>query len=196
MDINYFLNTHDFKGSIILFEGKRKVKQEDEASLIRLGELLASHSKNIIFRSGNAPGADELFCSGVALIDKSRIQLVLPDKEHRKKNRIGIGTISLEEINLLNEPEIIYQSKSNKKTTNLLERYVNGHRDSITNKAAYIIRDTIKVLGVSNLAPANFGIFYDNLENPYEGGTGHTMKICEANNIPIINRNVWKKWLL
>jgi hypothetical protein len=130
------------------------------------------------------------------LIDKSRIQLVLPDKEHRKKNRIGIGAISLEEINLLNEPEIIYQSKSNKKTTNLVERYVNGHRDSITNKAAYIIRDTIKVLGVINLAPANFGIFYEDLANPYEGGTGHTMKICEANNIPIINQNIWKKWLL
>jgi hypothetical protein len=196
MDINSFLNTHDFKGSIVLLEGKRKVKPEDEASLIRLGELLASYSKNIIFRSGNAPGSDELFCSGVALIDKSRIQLVLPDKEHRKKNRIGIGAFSLEEINLLNEPEIIYQSKSNKKTTNLVERYVNGHRDSITNKAAYIIRDTIKVLGVINLAPANFGIFYEDLANPYEGGTGHTMKICEANNIPIINQNIWKKWLL
>jgi hypothetical protein len=195
MTLNKFIEQYDYTNSVVLLEGKRKVKPEDEASLICLGKLLATQTKNITFRNGNAPGADELFCRGVSMIDKSRIQLVLPDKEHRKKNRIGIDAISLEEINLINEPEIIYQSKSNKKTKSLVERYVNGNRDSITNKAAYIIRDTIKVLGVSNIAPANFGIFYDDLVNPYEGGTGHTMKICEANNIPIINQNTWKKWL-
>jgi hypothetical protein len=195
MTLNNFIEQFDYINSVVLLEGKRKVKPEDEASLIILGELLATQTKNITFRSGNAPGADELFCRGVSVIDKNRIQLVLPDKEHRKRNRIGIDAISLEEINLINEPEIIYQSKSNKKTTNLVERYVNGYRDSITNKAAYIIRDTIKVLGVSNIAPASFGIFYDDLANPFEGGTGHTMKICEANNIPIINQNTWKKWL-
>jgi hypothetical protein len=195
MTLNNFIEQFDYTNSVVLLEGKRKVKPEDEASLIYLGELLATRTKNITFRSGNAPGADEFFCRGVSVIDKSRIQLVLPDKEHRKKNRIGIDAISLEEINLIYEPEIIYQSKSNKKTTNLVERYVNGYRDSITNKAAYIIRDTIKVLGVINIAPASFGIFYDDLANPFEGGTGHTMKICEANNIPIINQNTWKKWL-
>jgi hypothetical protein len=195
MTLNNFIEQFDYINSVVLLEGKRKVKPEDEASLIILGELLATQTKNITFRSGNAPGADELFCRGVSVIDKSRIQLVLPDKEHRKKNRIGIDAISLEEINLINEPEIIYQSKSNKKTTNLVERYVNGYRDSITNKAAYIIRDTVKVLGVNGIAPANFGIFYDDLENPYKGGTGHTMKICQTNNIPIINQNTWKKWL-
>lgn len=195
MNINDFISTYDFEGAIVLLEGKRAVKKEDEELLIRLGQLLASQTNYITFRSGNAPGADELFCKGVSKIDLARIQLVIPNKEHRKKSRIGVEAISLDEINLLNESEVVYQSKNNVKTKNLVERYVNGYRDSITNKAAYIIRDTVKVLGVNGIAPANFGIFYDNLENPFKGGTGHTMKICQTNNIPIINQNTWKKWL-
>jgi hypothetical protein len=196
MDIKEFIVTNDFEGAIVLLEGKRIVNSEDKELLISLGQLLAYQTKYILFRSGNAPGADELFCQGVSLVDRSRIQLVIPNKEHRKKSRIGIQAISLDEINLLNEPEIIFQSKSNLKTKNLVERYVSGHRDSITNKAAYIIRDTIKVIGTSCLQSANFGIFYDDLDNPFQGGTGHTMKVCEVNNIPIINQNTWKKWLL
>lgn len=77
-----------------------------------------------------------------------------------------------------------------------MERYASGYRDSITNKAACIIRDTIKAIGTSCLQPANFGVFYDDLANPFQCGTGHTMKLCEINNIPIINQNTWKKWLL
>ena len=196
MEFKEFIGTYDFEGSIVLLEGKRVVKAEDKELLISLGQLLASRTEYILFRSGNAPGADELFCQGVSLIDSKRIQLVIPNKEHRKKNRVGIEAISLDEINLLKEPEIIFQSKSNLKTINLVERYASGHRDSITNKAAYIIRDTIKAIGASCLQPVNFGVFYDDLANPFQGGTGHTMKICEGNNIPIINQNIWKNWLL
>lgn len=61
------------------------------------------------------PGADYLFCQGVSLIDSKRIQLVIPNKEHRKKDRVGIEAISLDEINLSNGPEVIFQSKSNLK---------------------------------------------------------------------------------
>jgi hypothetical protein len=196
MDIHKFIGAYDFEGAIVLLEGKRTVKTEDKELLINLGKLLTSSTKYIQFRSGNAPGADELFCQGVSLIDPSRIQLVIPNKEHRKKNRIGIEAISLDEINILNEPEIIYQSKSNLKTKNLIERYISGHRDYITNKATYIIRDTIKVIGTSRFRPANYGIFYDDLDSPFIGGTGHSMKVCKANNVPFINQNTWKNWLL
>jgi hypothetical protein len=196
MKSNEFINNYDFKGSIILLEGKRNVKPDDKNLLIKLGTLLTSKAKHITFRSGNAPGADELFCEGVSLVDRNRIQLIIPNKEHRKKNRIGMEAISLDEINLLCEPEIVYQSKSNLKTKNLVERYVNGHRDSVTCNAGYIIRDTIKVLGTQSIPPANFGIFYDDLEKPCSGGTGHTMNVCKQNNVPYINQTAWKEWVI
>lgn len=195
MDFNAFIGTYDFVGAVVLLEGKRAVKEEDMELLISLGKLVASETKHILFRSGNAPGADELFCQGVSLVDPKRIQLVLPNQGHRKKNRIGLEAISLDEINLLNEPEVIYHSKSNLKTKSLVERYENGFRDTHTNKAAYIIRDTIKVIGTKDIPPANFGIFYDDLDKPFQGGTGHTMKVCEINNVPFINQHIWNNWL-
>ncbi len=49
----------------------------------------------------------------------------------------------------------------------------------------------MKVIGTAAIKPATFGIFYDNLINPITGGTGHTMKVCEQNNISVIDQNVW-----
>ncbi|HEY5500271.1 MAG TPA: hypothetical protein VIK20_07815 [Bacteroidales bacterium] len=76
-----------------------------------------------------------------------------------------------------------------------VDHYVLGHRDHITLKAAYIIRDTIKVLGTDKIKPATFGIFYDDLKNPIQGGTGHTMQVCRLNGIPIIDQSIWFEWL-
>ena len=62
-------------------------------------------------------------------------------------------------------------------------------------KAAYIIRDTIKVTGTSTIKTANFALFYDDLKNPKSGGTGHTMNICEMNNVEYVDQRIWMKWL-
>ncbi len=61
--------------------------------------------------------------------------------------------------------------------------------------AAYILGDTIKAIGSKEIAPATFGIFYDDLDDPKTGGTGHTMKICEQNGIEVIDQRIWFKWL-
>ncbi|MBP7478017.1 MAG: hypothetical protein KA797_05790, partial [Chitinophagales bacterium] len=99
------------------------------------------------------------------------------------------------DINISAGSEIVYQSKSNKKMEKLIDKYVLGDKNRFTIKAAYIIRDTIKAIGTDEIMPANFGIFYDDLNNPKSGGTGHTMQICVSNNIPIVNQEVWFKWL-
>lgn len=72
--------------------------------------------------------------------------------------------------------------------------FVNGKNNRYTIKAAYIIRDTIKVIGTRHIPPATFGIFYDDLTKPMTGGTGHTMKVCEQNKIPYINQTIWFDW--
>lgn len=38
-------------------------------------------------------------------------------------------------------------------------------------------------------------IFYDDLNNPEEGGTGHTLKTCRLNNVPFIDQRIWFGWL-
>jgi hypothetical protein len=95
----------------------------------------------------------------------------------------------------VSESEIVYQSKKHKETEKLIDPFVNGERNKIIIKAAYIIRDTIKVIGTKKIRPANFGIFYDDLSNPMQGGTGHTMNICKLNNVPMINQTIWFNWL-
>lgn len=72
---------------------------------------------------------------------------------------------------MANEEDVIYQSKNNEKTKGLIDQYIAGDVNKNTIKAAYIIRDTVKVIGTSTIKPANFGIFYDDLKAPQTGGT-------------------------
>ena len=195
MTLTDFINHYDKDNSIILLEGKRDVLEIDKEKLIKLGELLVSKTTKMLFRSGNADGADYYFSIGVTSIDNSRLQVITPYAGHRSNSNRAYETISLDEINITEESEVVYQSKTNKKTVKLIEKYVSGARDRYSIKAAYIIRDTIKVLGTHDIKPATFGLFYDDLDHPKEGGTGHTINICEQNNIPTINQKVWFSWL-
>lgn len=195
MTLQEFINQYDTPNSIVLLEGKRNILEADKEKLTTLGRLLATKTKNMIFRSGNAEGADQLFSDGVTEVDTKRLQVITPYTGHRVKTNKAYETISLDEINIAAEPDVVYQSKSNKKTEKLIDQFVSGDKNRNTIKAAYIIRDTIKAIGTEDIKPATFGIFYDDLENPKSGGTGHTMMVCEQNNIPIIDQSIWFKWL-
>ena len=195
MTLNGFIKQFDKTNSIVLLEGKRNVLEEDKEKLFTLGKLLASKTKRMMFRSGNANGSDQLFSDGVTSVDNKRLQVIIPYTGHRQKTNQAYDTISLDDINIAAEPEVLYQSKSNKKTENIIDKFAFGEKNRNTIAAAYIIRDTIKVIGTGNIKPATFGIFYDDLENPKTGGTGHTMNVCEQNNIPLIDQNTWFKWL-
>ena len=78
----------------------------------------------------------------------------------------------------------------------MIDKYVGGAKDRFSIKAAYIIRDTVKVTGTqSGVAPTTFAFFYDDEQNPKTGGTGHTMEICELNKVPYLTQKVWMEWL-
>ena len=196
MTLSEFITNYDYEDSIVLLEGKRNVLEEDQEKLISLGKLLARKTSKMIFRSGNAPGADLYFCKGVAAVGPKRLQVIVPYSDHRKKSNLAYETFSLDDINLVSEPEVVYQSKGNKKTQKLVDDFVGGNKNRFSIKAAYIIRDTVKAIGAAGIKPASFGIFYDDLANPKEGGTGHTMNVCEKNHIPLIDQSVWLKWLV
>jgi hypothetical protein len=195
MTLQEFIKQFDKPNSIVLLEGKRNVLEPDKERLISLGNLLTSKTKSMIFRSGNAEGSDQLFSDGVTAVDYKRLQVITPYSGHREKTNQAYETISLDEISIAAEPEVVYQSKSNKKTEKLIDQFVSGEKNRYTIKAAYIIRDTIKAIGTEEIKPSTFGIFYDDLDNPMSGGTGHTMNVCKQNKIPIIDQKVWFKWL-
>lgn len=195
MTLKEFIKTYDHKGNIVLLEGKRIVMEEDKTLLENLGKTLAENTKHLKFRSGNADGADAFFSKGVSEVDSERLQVITPFKGHRKKSLLTENVIALDDINLKEEPEIIAQSKLHKSTKNLIDRFVNGEPGHIALKATYIIRDTIKVIGTKSIPPIQFGLFYDDLENPMQGGTGHTMNVCKYNNVPFLTQEVWKDWV-
>jgi len=196
MTLCEFIAKFNIENTIILLEGKRNVLESDQEKLIQLGNLLATQLPLATFRSGNADGADFYFSQGVLQVAPDRLQVITPYENHRQKSNKAYETISLDQIDLLNEPKVIYQSKNNKKTKSLIDKYVDGAKDRFSIKAAYIIRDTIKVTGTnSGIPPINIAFFYDDEQNPKTGGTGHTMQVCEINRVPYFTQKDWGKWI-
>lgn len=195
MTLNELKERFDHPGSIVLLEGKRKVAPEDQPKLIAIGKLLAEQTKHIVFRSGNAAGSDQFFSEGVAAVDKTRLEVITPYAGHRKTTNKAYRTHALDELNIASEPEVIYHSKSHKKMAGLVDRYIAGDKGHYAIKAAYILRDTVKVLGTKDIPPATFAIFYDDLNDPIQGGTGHTMRVCDDHNVPRIDQGVWMGFL-
>lgn len=194
MDLKTFIGQFDYKGSIVLLEGKREVAKEDETKLIQLGELLAGRTHYMRFRSGNAAGSDEFFSKGVAAIDPNRLEVITPYAGHRRKTNVAGTIYNLDEMNLAEEPDMIYETRQNK-SSKLVDRYVDGDRGRLGMKAAYLLRDTAKVTGAKGIPPATAGIFYDDLSKPKTGGTGHTMEVCDRKGVPVIDQRVWMGWL-
>ena len=196
MTLAEFISNYNNKNAIILLEGKRNVLELDKEKLVKFGNLLASKLPLATFRSGNADGADFYFSQGVLQIAPERLQVITPYENHRQKQNNAYETIALDQIDLANEPEVVYQSKNNKKTKSLIDKYVGGAKDRFAIKAAYIIRDTVKVTGTNSGIPATtFAFFYDDLENPKTGGTGHTMEVCDINKVPYLTQSDWEKWI-
>lgn len=195
MTLQQFINKYDVPNTIVLLEGKRVVLETHQPLLTALGKLLAHKTQHIIFRSGNAKGADEFFCKGVAEVNNKRLQAITPYTNHRNKENKAFQTIGLDTINLAEETWILEATKINKKASSLTDAYIKGYKGLVAQKAALLIRDTMKVTGTKNLQPATFAIFYDDLLKPKTGGTGHTMDVCKFKNVPYIDQQIWMNWL-
>ena len=195
MSLEEFIEQFDLPDSIVLLEGKRDVSEADIVKLTALGKLLAEKTRYMIFRSGNASGADEYFSAGIVSVDKSRLQVITPYEGHRKKQNLAAYTMALDQINLVAESELVYAARHNPSTAKLVDDYVAGKKNKNTIKAAYILRDTAKVLGCGDWGPATAGVFYDDLSNPESGGTGHTIALCRYYDIPVFNQEIWFAWL-
>lgn len=196
LDLDSFLEKYDIAGSVVLLAGSRNVAFADQQKLIDLGKLLAKRSKHIVFRSGNAEGADGLFISGVGAIDPKRVEIIIPYSTHRPANRVGYDSFSLDRVDLVNEPTLVYQAKKHKGSQDGIDQYLNGETTGKTvAKAKYILRSTLMVTGSEDVKPANFAIFYVDRKATKPGGTGHTINVCNQMKVEHAEQETWLLWL-
>lgn len=181
---------------VVLLEGSREVQEKDGGLLIRLGALLAERMPGAVFRSGNAEGSDSLFAEGVRSVDPGRMQVVTPTVGHRKKNLYPEYEVhSLAEVSEVREDALALASVyATPKNGSLIEKRKVHPR--LGAKAKYLLRDTLKVLGDPEvgLAPADAGLFYTK-PDPMSGGTGHTIRVCQQENVPVYLFSQWKEWI-
>jgi hypothetical protein len=203
---------------VILLEGRRQLPANWAPRLSQFAEQLARAIPHALFRTGNAEGADSAFATGVARVDPSRIEYILPYHSHKLPNRIpGARSLSFDKITSPRAQEIAQLSgEANPSRRRLFTRYskiaTTTHRPApdasaqapahqaphAANWAAsYLLRDTLKVTGhpSQGWAPATVGLFYVDPAAPYAGGTGHTIRVCHHLGVPVHSQKIWARWL-
>lgn len=185
-----------YNDPVVLIEGKRNIPKNYYDKAVKVGEKLAKDFPRLIFRTGNASGTDEAFSLGVKNVDPTRLQIVIPYNSHKKNKRIiGAIYVSPESLSDVAEKEIINQTiKDTPKYKSLIENM--NKNASLTAKAKYLIRDTMKVYKYTELFDSPVAaLFYVDLSNIESGGTGHTIRVCKNMNIPVIFQDSWENWI-
>lgn len=180
---------------VVLLEGRRSIPAHYAAAAEGLARALALKFAKLGFRSGNATGSDEAFAQGVASVDPSRLEIVVPYAAHRKSERHAGAIYTSPEILTPEqardiEAQSIHASPQNRRIIDM-----RGKKGPLGAKGDYLIRDTMKVMGV----PGHFdkplcALFFVNLADPMEGGTGHTIRVCQKEDVPVIYQDKWSAW--
>ncbi len=196
MNFKDFVKYYDRPGIVVVLEGKRIVLEDDKPRLLELSKLLAENTQHIIYRSGNASGADNYFSKGFYGKFASRFEVVIPYDGHRKEDSHGFKIINIEDYQLDLRDKLVKETMKNRQNKDMFYTYIGGERNRMSIKAAYLLRDTLKILGFPpSVKGASFALFYDDLRKPEIGGTGHTINICRNNFVPFINQQIWFHWL-
>jgi hypothetical protein len=181
---------------VVLLEGTRGVPANEIPRIERFAAALARRFPRIQFRTGNAPGSDEAFARGVETVDATRLEYVLPYAGHRGKacdgpsRRVAMTDLSAQ----AEERAARHSAGSSPQYRSMLER-----RDAaapLRARSRYIMRDTIKVIGAgeARLRPATAAIFFANPQDSMKGGTGHTIRVCRDQGVPVALQDEWMAW--
>ena len=182
---------------VVLLEGTRELPASQAPYLTALAAHLARAFPHARFRTGNAKGSDEAFAAGVAGVDATRIEFVLPYATHRSKQRpaesptTAIDAISLERVQEVVNATIEASPQYERVAANYLQHKTHPRQRAT---AQLILRDTLKVTGTEDMPPPVAGIFYVHAADPDRGGTGHTMRVCRVQGVPVINQFQWLEW--
>jgi len=180
---------------VILIEGRRTISPEVAESARKVAAFIAGRFPRLKFRSGNANGADEAFTAGVLEVSPERLQVITPYASHRKKQRHPLAlydspeSLSPDELEDI-KTRSIAATPGNKGLVNCYQR-----GGKLGSQAACLIRDTMKVAGISGqLAPPTAALFCIDPANPEAGGTGHTIRVCRNAGVPVAFQDCWATW--
>ncbi len=178
---------------VVLLEGTRALRDEADARVSAFAAQLARRFPRAVFRSGNAPGSDQAFARGVAMVDVSRLEIVLPYERHRLSERPeGARVLALESIEDHRE-----LSKLTLVASPIYERlFASSAINASAAKLRYLLRDTLKIVGdeAAGFAPATAGLFWINPAKPDTGGTAHTIRVCRKWDVPVWTQSQWESW--
>ena len=180
---------------VILVEGRRSIPADDAVFAERLARGLALKFSRLCFRSGNATGSDEAFSGGVASVDPSRLEIVAPYADHRKNERHAGAFYTSPEILTPEQARDIESQSIQASPQNRRIIGMRGKKGPLGAKADYLVRDTMKVIGVpGRFAKPICALFFVNLADPMEGGTGHSIRVCQQEGVPVIFQDKWGAW--
>jgi hypothetical protein len=180
---------------VILLEGRRSIPVDAYEQASAAAWFLATAFPQARFRSGNATGSDEAFSKGVAAVDPARLQVVAPYRNHRTNARFEGATYQYPDALTLGQKEhivakTIFASPKYSSLMGLLDK-----TGSLAAKADYLIRDTMKVVGFSEEFPkVTAALFYVDPCYPMDGGTGHTIRVCQKEGVPVVFQHEWMQW--
>lgn len=97
-------------------------------------------------------------------------------------------------MSTVQDDEVAYKTiTATPKNKGLIEK--RSEKGRLAAKAAYLIRDTMKVVGHSGTFKKPLcALFYVNLDDPMEGGTGHTIRVCHQEEVPVAFQDSWAQW--
>lgn len=198
--MNYAAFSHllsDADSPVVLLEGTRELPAQQAPRLGSLAAHLARAFPNARFRTGNAKGSDEAFAAGVASVNPTRLEFVLPYAGHRARQRpTESPATSMDDLPTSRLQEIVNATLA---ASPKYERVAVNYRERKTHPrqratAQLILRDTLKVTGREGMPPPVVGIFFVHAADPDRGGTGHTMRVCLAQGVPVIPQWDWLEW--
>jgi hypothetical protein len=181
---------------VVLLEGRRTLPASDAERATMLATRLAESFRELRFRSGNAPGSDQAFSEGIARVDASRLQVIAPYASHRKNARYAGATYdSPTTLSAVQEDELAYKTATaSPHNKGLIAK--RARPGALAAKAAYLLRDTLKVTGHSARFPKPLcALFFVDLGDPMAGGTGHTIRVCQQEGVPVAFQDSWHHWL-
>lgn len=182
---------------VVLLEGTRDLPEAEAGRLSALAAHLARAFPQARFRTGNAKGSDAAFAAGVASVDPARLEFVLPYPGHRATSRppespaTSVDEIPSDQLQEVVDATVAASPQHVRVAVNYRARPVHPR---VRATAQLLLRDTLKVTGGETLVKPVAGIFFVNARDPEGGGTGHTIRVCRRQGIPVINQFDWQAW--
>ena len=181
---------------VVLLEGRRSIPVDEYDRATAVAAFLAARFPKALFRSGNATGSDEAFSKGIVAVNATRLQAIAPYKTHRMKARFeGASYAYPDALSAEQRDQMVSKTAlASPKSLSLMAQL--GKKGPLAAKADYLLRDTMKVIGFSEVFPkATAALFYVDLDSPMDGGTGHTIRVCQNAGILVVYQNEWRQWI-